>query len=98
MSRTKDAMKEPKMKKETIHERTKRAAKFNGIPENLIDEHKKVCDRLTEEITLMRLGASMIALFDLKPLPDYPDRYKTTWGSKTAQGIGASVQRIIEEL
>ena len=85
------------MKKETIHERTKRAAKSCGIPENLVAD-KKICDRLTEEITLMRLGASIIALFDLKPLPNYPDRYKTTWGSKTAQGIGASVQRIIEEL
>lgn len=45
----------------------------------------------------IKVGSEIINLLNLKPLKSNKDRYCTTWGDKTIQGIGACVLRIVEE-
>lgn len=47
-----------------------------------------------------KLGLAVIQLFGLKEIKNQyieDERYKTTWGTKTAEGIGACIIRLVEE-
>lgn len=47
-----------------------------------------------------RIGQAIVDLLELNPLRPQihnEDRYFTSWGDKTLKGLGASVQRAIEE-
>ncbi len=46
------------------------------------------------------MGRNMVDLFGLKPLKEFEDsvRYDTSWGTKTLEGVGRCVLRIVREL
>ena len=44
----------------------------------------------------VKVGEEIIDLFDLKHIGK-SDRYRTTWGNKTAMGLGYSINRIMEK-
>jgi hypothetical protein len=43
-----------------------------------------------------KIGFEIIQMFNLKEIKDQKGHYPTSWGSKTALGIGRCVQRIVE--
>ena len=51
-----------------------------------------------------QLGQRLIEFLNLKPLPQTAKektaadtRYDTTWGSKTVEGLGRSIERMVKE-
>lgn len=45
-----------------------------------------------------KIGLKMVEFFQLKSGYGFMEgRYDTSWGSKTVEGIGASIIRIVEE-
>jgi hypothetical protein len=45
-----------------------------------------------------KIGNSVINFLNLKAIKGTePKQYNTEWGTKTAKGLGASIERIIEE-
>jgi len=46
-------------------------------------------------ITYWALGKAIVGLFDLRS--DKTGRYKTTWGTKTLEGLGRCIIRLVEE-
>ncbi len=49
------------------------------------------------DAALVEIGKEVIRMFDLKQIEDQPNRYYTTWGSKTPMGIGACILRTVNE-
>jgi hypothetical protein len=43
------------------------------------------------------LGASVDSVFGLRPDPNNRDRFRSNWGSKTTEGVGRSVLRLVAE-
>lgn len=46
---------------------------------------------------LINVGSEVVNFLNLKPMRDQPGQYKSAWGSKTLQGLGACIFRIIDE-
>jgi hypothetical protein len=44
-----------------------------------------------------KIGAKLAEVLQLRRDKDRPDRWQTTWGSKTNKGLARTVQCIIEE-
>jgi len=44
-----------------------------------------------------RIGEELAKVFHLKRDKQFPDRYRTEWGTKTAQGVARSALRILLE-
>jgi hypothetical protein len=44
-----------------------------------------------------KIGFEIIQMFNLKEIKEQKGHYTTSWGSKTALGIGRCIQRIVEQ-
>ena len=44
-----------------------------------------------------RLGNNAARIFKLRQSKEYKDRFETEWGTKTAQGLGYSIIRLVEQ-
>tara|TARA_Y100000310_G_scaffold192564_1_gene192518 strand:+ start:856 stop:1065 length:210 start_codon:yes stop_codon:yes gene_type:complete len=53
--------------------------------------------RQTDFSAQRRAGAAIAELLELKPCPEHPDRWQTTWGTKTDLGLYLTVKRYIDE-
>lgn len=54
-----------------------------------------IVSRFKSQQDLVAFGQEIAELFDLSPLED--GRYHTAWGTKTAEGLARSVERLYRE-